>query len=261
MKFSFFIAALLAPASLALAQSLAVAPAPDTAGASVAAPAAGETGGISSANTTAVSKSAPFLADLTHQLSEHYKANGDLRVELLRAWSTPSDATGPITVELLEAPALLSSNMLVRVHFQSGEKSLGETTLLLRAQLLREVWVARNPVNRNEVFDPSQLDTREVDALRERDTVSLTDGIADLTFNRPVPAGTVLTWRDVSRRALVRKGDVIEVSAVDGLISINMKALAMENGAAGEMVRVRNIESKKEFTALVTGQARAEVRL
>jgi len=213
------------------------------------------------ASASPVAKGPSFMADLTRQLSDHYKVNGDLRIELLRAWTTPSDVNGPIAVELLEAPAVMNSNMLVRVHFQSGEKSLGETSLLVRAQLMREVWVARNPISRNESFDPSQLDTREIDALRERDTVSLSDGVADLTFNRPVQAGAVLTWRDVSRRALVRKGDVIDVSAVDGLLSINMKALAMENGAAGETVRVRNLESKKEFTALVTGQARAQVRL
>jgi len=238
---------LLSTASLAFAQ----APAAPSANAAPSAP----TASPASANAPS------FLGDLTRQLSDHYKANGELRVELLRAWSTPSDATGPITVDLLEAPAVMNSNMLVRVHFHSGEKSLGDTSLLIRAQLMREVWVARNPVSRNETFDPSQLDTRFVDALRDRDTLALSDGVNDLTFNRPVQAGTVLTWHDVSRRALVRKGDVIDVSAVDGLLSINMKALAMENGAAGETVRVRNIESKKEFTALVTGQSHAEVRL
>lgn len=244
MKSLALTALLLSTASLALAQAPASATTPPAA-----------TSAQPAANAPA------FMADLTRQLSEHYKVNGDLRIELLRAWSTPSEATGPITVELLEAPAIINSNMLVRVHFQSGDKSLGETSLLVRAQLMREVWVARNPVGRNEPFDPSTLDTRVVDALRERDTVSLSDGVADLTFNRAVQPGAVLTWRDVSRRALVRKGDVIDVSAVDGLLSINMKALAMENGAAGETVRVRNLESKKEFTALVTGQARAQVRL
>jgi flagella basal body P-ring formation protein FlgA len=35
----------------------------------------------------------------------------------------------------------------------------------------------------------------------------------------------------------------------------------MENGTAGEMVRVRNLESKKEFTAQVVADSRALVRL
>ena len=238
-------------ASLALAQAPAPAATPNVPAETVA----------TSAASSAAAKAPDFMADLTRQLSEHYKTNGELHIELLRAWTTPSDANGPIAVDLLEAPAVMNSNMLVRVHFHSGDKSLGDTSLLIRAQLMREVWVARNPIGRNEPFDPSQLDTREVDALHERDTVALSDGVTDLTFNRPVQAGSVLTWRDVSRRALVRKGDVIDVSAVDGTLSINMKALAMENGAAGETVRVRNLESKKEFTALVTGQAHAQVRL
>ena len=64
----------------------------------------------------------------------------------------------------------------------------------------------------------------------------------------------------LSRRALVRKGEVIDVTATDGALSITMKALAMENGSAGETVRVRNIESKKEFPVLVVADARAQVR-
>jgi flagella basal body P-ring formation protein FlgA len=34
----------------------------------------------------------------------------------------------------------------------------------------------------------------------------------------------------------------------------------MENGAAGETVRVRNLDSKKEFNALVVADSRVQVR-
>ena len=72
--------------------------------------------------------------------------------------------------------------------------------------------------------------------------------------------GRVLTWRDVARRALVRKGDLVEVAAIDGPLTVTLKALAMQSGAAGEMVTVRNLESKKDITAQVVAENRVQVR-
>jgi flagella basal body P-ring formation protein FlgA len=97
--------------------------------------------------------------------------------------------------------------------------------------------------------------------LRDREALStsiLQPG--DWMFQRSVPAGRLLSWRDVARRALVRKGDVIEVAAVDGSLQVTLKAQALQDGGRGETVRVRNLDSKREFAALVVAPNRAEVR-
>jgi flagella basal body P-ring formation protein FlgA len=96
--------------------------------------------------------------------------------------------------------------------------------------------------------------------LRDRESIPVTELCADYSSCRPVSANRVLTWRDNARRPLVRKGQLIEVAAVEGSHSITKKAMAMENGAEGETVKVRNIDSKKEFSALVVSDARALVR-
>jgi flagella basal body P-ring formation protein FlgA len=75
-----------------------------------------------------------------------------------------------------------------------------------------------------------------------------------------VQAGRVLTWRDISRRPLVRKGDTVEVSAVDGALTITMKAVAMENGAQGDTVTIRNPDSRRDFSAQVVDENRVQVR-
>ena len=52
----------------------------------------------------------------------------------------------------------------------------------------------------------------------------------------------------------------VEVSAVDGMLAVTMKALAMENGAQGDTVTVRNPESRKDFAAMVIDENRVQVR-
>ena len=200
-----------------------------------------------------------FLSEVGRQLADHFRIDGELQLEAVRPFVLPS-ATPTFTLEIAEFPAALSSSLIVRVRVAGAGLPAADQTLVLRAQLLRDAWVARSPLDREAAFDAAQLDTRQVDVLRERDAVPASESCSDYSFIRSVPAGRILTWRDLARRALVRKGQLIEVAAVDGPLSITMKALAMENGAAGDMVKVRNLDSKKEFNALVVADSRAQVR-
>lgn len=210
------------------------------------------------ASAEAADPRSALLSNVASQLAAHFRTEGDLQLESLRPLQLSSSAE-PLAVEILEFPAALASSMIVRIRVASGAES-AEHTLVVRAQLFREVWATRAPTERDAGFEVSELETRRVDALRERDAIPTAELCRDYRFSRPVPANRILTWRDVSRRPLVRKGQVIEVAAVDGPLSITMKALAMENGAAGETVKVRNLDSKKEFNALVVADSRAQVR-
>ncbi|PTY08829.1 flagella basal body P-ring formation protein FlgA [Opitutaceae bacterium EW11] len=201
-----------------------------------------------------------LLADLARQISDRYRASGDVKVELLRPWTAPEPASEQIVAEIVEAPANLASNLLLRVKLVSGQTTVCDTSLLVRVQLIRDVWATRTPVERGDFFNPTELDTRQVDVLRERDTVAAAETNGELTYTRAVPAGRLLCWRDVAKRSLVRRGEVIEVAAVEGALSITMKALAMQDGSAGDTVRVRNLDTRKEFSALVVAESRAQVR-
>ena len=201
-----------------------------------------------------------LLSDLTRQLTDRLQLRGDLQLELTRPWTASAAITGPVEAILLDCPTRLASSLMLQVRLQNGGRSLGNFTLLLKAQLLRDVWVARMPIERGSTFESNQLDTRRVDVLQQRDTVPTDSTETDFTYTTSVPAGRPLVWRDLTRRSLIRKGQIVEVSAIDGTLTITTKALAMENGAAGDTVKLRNLESKKDFSALVVAEARAQVR-
>ncbi len=75
-------------------------------------------------------------------------------------------------------------------------------------------------------------------------------------FARDVPPDRVLTWHDIARRPLVRKGEVVEVAASEGRLFLSMKALALQAGARGDLITVRNLESLKDISGLVVRQPR-----
>ena len=200
------------------------------------------------------------LAALTRAVSSRFNLEGDLQLELLRPWVAPSRTARSWDLEVTEFPAAATSTMMFRCRLIADGVQLPETNLLVRAQLWRDAWTARLPVVNGGIFDSSALEARRVDLLRDREALPAVVGDRTYVFTRSVAAGRLLTWRDVARRPLVRKGDVVEVSATEGQLVVTMKALAMENGAQGETVTVRNPESRRNFSALVVDENRVQVR-
>jgi flagella basal body P-ring formation protein FlgA len=221
-----------------------------------------KTAGTSAASTTAT---APFTRDqviavLTRTLVTHFNFEGDLQLELIRSWIPSAQVATVWDLAVVEFPTAPAASMMLRCRVLADGEALTETTFVVRAQLWRDGWVTRQPLTSGAAFDASALEARRVDVLRERDILPAAVGDRNYIFARAVPAGRMLTWRDIARRPLVKKGDLVEVAAVDGPLVVTMKGLAMENGAQGDTVTVRNPESRKDFAALVVSENRVQVR-
>lgn len=208
---------------------------------------------------------APFTqeactAALTRALTNHFNLEGELQLELLRAWTPPAVTAADWQVVITEFPATVSAAMMLRCRLVADGVVAGEQTLTLRASLWRDAWVTRQPVTTGALFDPAVLESRRVDLFRDRDALPANVGDQTFLFTRGVNTGRIVTWRDIARRPLVRKGDMVEVSAAEGNLSITMKAIALQSGAQGEAVTLRNLESRKDFTAFVVDENRVQVR-
>lgn len=201
-----------------------------------------------------------FLSALTRDLAGHFNLTGELTLELLRPWSPPAQPAGRWQVVVTEYPAVAAGSMLVRCRVLADGAVAAETTLVLRATLWRDAWVARVPQTLGATFDATQLETRRVDLFRERDALPADVGDNTFIFTRNLTAGRLLNWRDIVRRPLVRKGEMVEVAATEGSLQITLKGLAMENGAQGDTVTVRNLESKRDIHAQVVAENRVQVR-
>lgn len=207
---------------------------------------------------------------LTERLVVKFAPAGDLQLELVNPWTPlalPGANAADWQVVVTEFPAAgLEPTFLVRFQVKAGkggdETTLGEWRLPVRAQLWQETWVASRRLVRGELLNGADLERQKVDVLREKTRTPLSAAVApeDLELVQTVAAGQPLGQRDVRRRPSVRRGQVVEVTAADALLSVSMKALAVQDGADGETVRVRNVTSNKEFEARVVGANRVQVR-
>ena len=201
-----------------------------------------------------------LLAGIGRDLKRHFNFEGDLELDLLRPWTPPSRLAASWTVSVTEFPTIATSSMLIHCRITADGHEVDEPTVIVSVALWRRAWATRMPLTYGSTFDPSLLETRRVDLLRQRDALPAAVGNGSYIFTRSVPAGTLLTWRDIARRPLVKRGTMVDVSAVDGALSVTMKGLAMQNGARGDTITIRNPDSQKVFSALVTDENHVQVQ-
>jgi flagella basal body P-ring formation protein FlgA len=185
-----------------------------------------------------------LAAALNRDLAGHFNLEGDFQVGITRPWIPDHQVGNDWTVEITEYPTAPASQMLVRCQVRDAAGTQA-ATLLVHAALWRDAWAVHLPITSGDLFDATRLEVRRCDFLM---------------FSRAVPVGRMLTWHDIARHPLVRRGDLVECTAQEGMLTINMKALALESGVKGDTITVRNPESRREFSARVTEENHVQVQ-
>lgn len=213
-------------------------------------------------NNTTILSEEELTAALAHELKAHLGLEGDLRVFLNQSWHAVRVPAGqPWKIQILQTPAAgLESNSFVRFRLDSEGQRIGEWQLPIRAQLLREVWSTVTPIDRGQAVSANQLKKISVDLLRERQAVVPTDAdLTSYTAATAITADRLLTWRDLSQREVVRRGQVVEVVASEGGMNITMKGVAMSSGGIGDEIVIRNMDSRRDISARIVSPGTARV--
>jgi flagella basal body P-ring formation protein FlgA len=201
------------------------------------------------------------LASLARDLHDRFSLAGELQVDFANPWAPPARIAKAWKVAILDYPPGAGASMVVRFRIFADGVAAEDGTVVLRASLWRDAWFAREPLVTGGSLDASFFEPHRIDSFRLRDAIPAGTSQPDLILVRSVQAGAMLTWADVGHRPLVRKGDIIDVSATEGMLHVSMKAIALQNGGLGDVVTVRNPESLKTIPALVVGESHVEVRL
>jgi flagella basal body P-ring formation protein FlgA len=187
------------------------------------------------------------------------------RVELTPVGRLPSIKLGnePLDIDLVETPQQLSgSGIVLRYEILRAGLPAGEWSGVFRCRHLAEVWVATRRMDAGEELSPESFATREVDLIRNAKAVIADERqLSRYELARSVYPGRPIAWTDLTPRALVRKGELVDVVVREGYLSISMKALAVGTGSLGDVVAVRNLQSKREFPAEVIDEKTVQVSL
>lgn len=200
---------------------------------------------------------------LQRELTARYSLEGDLKLSLSQDWKPLELRNGRDWKLVIDQAPLggLSSRSQVRFHIESGGNQVGSWQEILRASLWRPVWVATRRLDRGATPDAFSCGLKNIDTLAEN--LSYVPADTDLSIYemaQGVGQDRPLTSRDLSLRPLVRKNQLVDVIVSEGSLNITMKGLALGTAGAGEMVGIRNPDSRKDFQAKVVGINTVQVK-
>jgi len=195
-------------------------------------------------------------ADICDFLRKRYHLEGELAIYPL----TPlqdlvlSDAEYELVFTSLPA-SQLNSQISVRFQIECGGRIVARYATAMRVEHWEPAYVARSTLDRRHPLSLGDVAIVPVDTLRERLPLMSTDEPINLyeVVNR-ITAGEPILAKQLTLRPQIRRGELVEVSADEGALSVSLKAIALEDGNTGDFIRMRNPLSRKEFQAQITNE-------
>lgn len=183
---------------------------------------------------------------------------------MVRAETLPPDlVVPPGSVELKARPRLQSiglGSIPVVVEAWVDGRLYRSVSLSLRLSLLREVVVADRPLPPRTLLKAGdvRLERRDIAQLPHEPLRDLTSAIGQRTV-RMLAMGEAVASDAVELPPLVRKGDLVTLTIERPGLLITAKGIAQEQGAAGQLVRVKTVGSGRAVTGKVEGEATVRV--
>jgi flagella basal body P-ring formation protein FlgA len=188
---------------------------------------------------------------------------GELELRFSRPWAAITVPEGPLTVAIIE-PFLsrLNTAFILRFELRAGSETIGSWQAALQLKLWRDVLVARSTLQRNQPLNEADITHERRDILTLHDPLCQLPAEADaceLTEN--VPLGAPLTARAVRLKPVVFRGQTADAIVHDGAMTISLKVEVLEEGVPGQMVRVRNLQSRRELHGKVQDEQTIDIPL
>ncbi len=191
---------------------------------------------------------------ITARLQQDYaKEKGHLELHLNRPWNPMMVPDEPLSIKVLDLPATgLSPYFILRFELHAGEEVVGSWQASLQAKVWSDILVARSSLRRGELLREADVEMARRDVLSARELLessALENPLMELSEN--IRAGAPLYTRSVRVRPVVRRGKLVDAFLQEGGMSITMRVEVLEDGIPGQVVRVRNPQSRREFNGKV----------
>ncbi|MEI7784689.1 MAG: flagellar basal body P-ring formation chaperone FlgA [Betaproteobacteria bacterium] len=159
------------------------------------------------------------------------------------AWQLFLRLTGPIAAQPL-APNPNNPNLVVRANAPVTAQVASKTVVVTRQLLQRGTELSASMLE--QVQRPALgLDPLAIGSLKDVDRAELV---------RDIPAGTVLRSYDIKRSLMVRRGQSALLTVGQGAgFQVTVRVEAEQDGYLGEQIRLKNAESGRLISGVVTG--------
>lgn len=132
----------------------------------------------------------------------------------------------------------------------------------IKIVVLKTVIVAKRSLIKGSVLTQEDIYQTEMDAQKlKRGYFIESKELVGLVCKQDISADSPLTPHNIELAKLVHIGEQVTIIASNNNLSISMDGIALNEGALGEMVKVKNLKSKRIIEAAVAGDKKVKVIL
>lgn len=200
------------------------------------------------------------------QVAQRYQVGRD-RVEI--NWEGPGLATllrgplpkGTVDLEIKGQPRMLG-RIAVPVELLLDGKRYRTVYPRLIIKVWQDVWVADDRIRRGAIFEPGMAKSvrRSLETVMGSAPSSL-KGLTGAVARREIPAGSVLVAEMFDVPPLVKNGSMVTVRLVSGDLIITTRGQAIGNGTYGQLIKITNPDTHRDYVARVIGNDEVEITL
>ncbi len=168
---------------------------------------------------------------------------------------------GSLEIEIIpDRPSLLDARRFTILYRVDGRL---ERNLSVRAELeaIAPVVVAARDLRRGQILTAADLLYADGDLAQLRDPVLDQRELVGTEMKRSLRQGSPVERSAVEIPPLVRRGELVTITASKGALTVTARGLAKQDGKMGEMIRVVNNSSDKEIFCKVLGPGLVGVEL
>jgi flagella basal body P-ring formation protein FlgA len=194
---------------------------------------------------------------------DYVGGRGTLEIHFSRPWPLATVPEEPVSLQLTDLPpAGVLPNLLAGFELWCGKERLGSWQAPLQARVWRDIPVAHSPIVRGQLLCEADITLERRDMLSQHETCiqfPVTDRWLEATGS--IQAGMPVSSRLTRARPMMRRGQLVEAVFQDGPMTISLKVEALEDGALGQTVRVRNPKTRRELYGKIQNEDLVSIAL
>lgn len=187
-------------------------------------------------------------------------------IEITHFIATPESLTLPPGVQGVQVvsqsqPKQLGRQTIVADILVDG-KAQERVTLSGDIELYGDVVCAKKSLSRRTIVEASDVErVRRNLTMLGPDTVDDANKVIGMEIKTTVQPGAVLYNRFLKSPEAVKRGDLVAIQAASGALTISVPGRVQTAGAKGDLIKVKNLMSRREVYARVVGPDTVQVEL
>lgn len=139
-------------------------------------------------------------------------------------------------------------------NHEGNDAKASRSQMTLNIKVFDSVLVADERIKLGSLVDRSMFKSKWTEITKIKDkAIREIATIEGKRFKRNIPAGEMITASALENIPDVEYGDVVSILLRKGALAVRATGSALQKGYTGEIIRVKNIASRKIVSAVITG--------